>query len=109
MNKEDFLRNIPREGFIKVTRPDAPLLSSEQKVQLIRKGNALFQDGDFNQAKKIFVATGYSDGMIRLGDRFMDRGDTLEALQMYKMAPAPEKAEAIILLLTKAVRKWLKE
>ncbi len=109
MDKEDFLRNIPREGFIKITRPEAPKLSSEQKVHLIRKGNALFTDGDFDQAKKIFVATGYSDGMIRLGDRFMDRGDALSALQMYKMAPAPDKAEAVIILLTKAVRKWLKE
>ena len=109
MNKEDFLRNIPSEGFIKVTRPEAPKLSSEQKVQLIRRGNALFQDGDYDQAKKIFVATGYSDGMIRLGNLFMDRGDTLEALQMYKMAPAPDKAEEIITILAKTVRKWLKE
>lgn len=109
MNKDDFLRNIPREGFIKVTRPEPPRLTSEQKVQLIRRGNALFQDGDFEQAKKIFVATGYSDGMIRLGDRFMDRGDALEALQMYKMAPAPDKAAEVVALMAKAVRRWLKE
>lgn len=109
MNKEDFLRNIPKEGFIKVTRPESPSLSPDQRVQLIRKGNALFQDGNFEQAKKIFVATGYTDGMIRVGDRYQSQGLTLEALQMYKLAPAPEKAEAIIVLLSKAVKKWLKE
>ena len=103
------LRSMPQEGFLKVTRPPSPDLSSEQKVQLIRKGNELFGRGEWEQAKKIFVATRYSDGMIRLGDLYSNQKDYLSAFQMYKMAPAPDRAEAMIQKLTAVLKNWLKE
>lgn len=100
---------IPEEGLIKVTRPQTPKLSPEQRVHLIRKGNELFQAGEFLQARKIFVATGYTDGMLRMGDYYMKSGDPLAALQMYKMAPAPDKVEALVIRMTGVIKKWLKE
>ncbi len=103
------LRSMPREGFLKVTRPPAPEMSSEQKVQLIRKANELFGRGELEQAKKIFVSTRYSDGMIRLGDLYARQKDYLSAFQMYKMAPAPDRAEAMILNLTAVLKNWIKE
>jgi len=103
------LRSMPREGFLKVTRPSTPEISSEQKAQLIRKANELFGRGDLDNAKKIFVATRYSDGMIRLGDLYARQKDYLSAFQMYKMAPAPDRAEAMILKLTSVLKKWIKE
>lgn len=112
MNKSEtdrVLRSMPAEGFVKVTRPPAAEVTSEQKVQLIRKGNELFSKGDFDSAKKIFVATRYSDGMIRLGDRYAQQKDYLSALQMYKMAPAPDRAEAMIQKLSAVLKNWLKE
>jgi hypothetical protein len=112
MNKSEtdrVLQSMPTEGFLKVTRPPAADLAAELKVQLIRKGNELFTQGDFDQAKKIFVSTRYSDGMIRLGDRYAAQKDYLSALQMYKMAPAPDRAEAMIQKLTAVLQKWLKE
>lgn len=100
---------IPDEGFIKVTRPTGPSLTSEQRVHLIRRGNELFLAGDIEQSKKIFVATGYTDGMVRLGDHFMKAGDPLAALQMYKMAPAPDKVAPLVNRMAGVVKKWLKE
>ena len=112
MNKSDtdrVLRSMPSEGFLKVTRPPAPAVSSEQKVQLIRKGNELFARGELESAKKIFVATRYSDGMIRLGDHYEKQKDYLSAFQMYKMAPAPDRAESMIQKLSAVLKNWLKE
>lgn len=106
---EQVLRSMPAEGFLKVTRPPAPPVSSETKVQLIRRGNELFGQGELEQAKKIFVATRYSDGMIRLGDLYAGKKDYLSAYQMYKMAPAPDRAEAMIQKLTAVLKNWLKE
>jgi hypothetical protein len=100
---------MPREGFLKVTRPPALEISSEQKVQLIRKANELFSRGELEQAKKIFVSTRYSDGMIRLGDLYARQKDYLSAFQMYKMAPAPDRAETMILNLTAVLKNWIKE
>jgi len=103
------LRSMPPEGFLKVTRPPAPDVTSEQKVQLIRKANELFGRGELDQAKKIFVATRYSDGMIRMGDLYARQKDFLSAFQMYKMAPAPDRAEAMIQKLTAVLKNWIKE
>ncbi len=106
---EKVLGSMPAEGFLKVTRPAAPAVSLETKVQLIRKGNELFTQGQVEQAKKIFVATRYSDGMIRLGDLYDGQKDYLSAFQMYKLAPAPDRAEAMIQKLTAVLKNWLKE
>jgi len=106
---DQVLRSMPSEGFLKVTRPPAVNVTPETKAQLIRKGNDLFSRGEFDQAKKIFVATRYSDGMIRLGDRYASQKDYLSAFQMYKMAPAPDRAEAMIQKLTAVLQNWLKE
>lgn len=109
MEKRSLPGNIPAEGFIKLTRPEPPALTAPQKVQLNRRGNELFSAGRLEEAKKIFVATGYTDGMIRLGDAYIQRNEHLLALQMFKLAPAPDRVAAIIQLLTKAVRQWLNE
>jgi hypothetical protein len=112
MNKSEtdrVLRSMPQEGFLKVTRPPALEVSPEQKALLIRKANELFNRGDLDQAKKIFVTTRYSDGMIRLGDLYAQKKDYLSAFQMYKMAPSPERAEAMILNLTAVLKNWIKE
>ena len=112
MNKSEtdrVLRSMPSEGFLKVTRPPAADVAPALKVQLIRKGNELFGQGDLEQAKKIFVSTRYSDGMIRLGDLYAGQKDYLSAYQMYKMAPAPDRAAAMIQKLTAVLRNWLKE
>lgn len=107
--KDQALQAMPTEGFLKITRPAGLELPPDHKVQLIRKGNELFSQGDFDQAKKIFVATRYSDGMIRLGDHYAQQKDYLSAYQMYKMAPAPDRADAMIQKLSQILRNWLKE
>lgn len=112
MNKSEtdrVLQSMPPEGFLKVTRPPAAEVTSEQKVQLIRKGNELFSRGELEAARKIFVATRYSDGMIRLGDLYDRQKDYLSAFQMYKLAPAPDRASAMILKLSAVLKNWLKE
>ncbi|MEI8095485.1 MAG: hypothetical protein WCG80_14845 [Spirochaetales bacterium] len=100
---------MPQQGFLKTTRPNLPPLPSEIKVQLIRKGNDLFSRGEFEQAKKIFVSTLYTDGMVRLGDYYQKQKDYLSAFQMYKLAPAPPQAEAMVVKLTTVLRNWIEE
>ncbi len=103
------LSKMPVEGFLKVTRPEGPALTSEQRVHLIRKGNELFTAGEVEQAKRIFVATGYTDGLIRVGDHFAGQRDFLSAYQMYRMAKARDKADAMVEKLSQILRNWMKE
>ena len=83
-------------GFIKVTENPTKTLTSEEKAILNRKGNALFNSGDINTARRIFLATGYSDGLSRVGDDFYKKGDPLTALKYYLLAHNKNKAEMLI-------------
>jgi len=106
---EDALAKIPPQGFLKTKRDPSPSLSGKDKVALLRRGNELASKGHWEQAKKIFVTTGNTDGMIRCGDYYLKKGDYLLALQMYKLAPAPDKAEPIIQKMAWVIQEWLKE
>ena len=91
MNIEEALRKLPREGFLKVSSQRRTDISPKDRTALVRKANELFNAGQYEQAKRIFLTTGYSDGIIRMGDHYYKNNDHLEALRMYWMAPAPDK------------------
>jgi len=92
------------EHFIKVTENALTPLSSEQKVVLNRRGNQLFNEGFINEAQRIFITTGYSDGLTRVGDYYAARNNTLEALRMYCLAKNKRKSEPIIDSLVRLIR-----
>ncbi|MBP3773374.1 MAG: hypothetical protein J6I53_11930 [Treponema sp.] len=86
--------SIP-EGFIKVTDRPIQGLTSEQKAVLNRKGNVLFNEGKYDAACRIFVTTGYSDGLARIGDLYMKQNRSLTALKYYLLANNKAKSEAL--------------
>ena len=106
---DEILKGIPSGGFLKIGSSGRATLSSSQRVALIRKGNELFNAGMFEQAKKVFITTGYSDGLIRIGDYYLEKHDPLEALRMYWMAPAPDKVDRILENTAGVLRKWMEE
>jgi len=109
MNAEDILKKLPSSGFLKITQEKPAQLSQEKRAALIRKGNELFNRGETELARRIFLTTRYSDGLIRIGDRLVKSGKPLEALAAYWVAPCPEKAEAMVARISGVVRQWLKE
>ncbi len=86
--------SIP-DGFIKVTDRPVQALTSEQKVLLNRKGNVLFNEGKYDAASRIFVTTGYSDGLARIGDLYMKQNRGITALKYYLLANNKAKSEAL--------------
>ena len=90
--------------FIKVTENALTPLSSEQKVVLNRRGNQLFNEGFINEAQRIFVTTGCSDGLTRVGDYYIAHDNTLEALRMYCLAKNKRKSDPIIDSLVRLIR-----
>jgi tetratricopeptide (TPR) repeat protein len=79
-------------------------ITSVQKVALNRKGNILFNEGNIEEAKRIFLTTGYSDGLSRIGDYYKSQGKVLDALRMYWKAPDRNKAETIIVQLSAVIK-----
>ena len=87
-------KQIP-EGFIKVTDQPVTSLTSEQKVILNRKGNVLFNEGNIEGARRIFITTGYSDGLTRVADTYVEKKQELKALKLYLLAHNTRKTEPI--------------
>lgn len=92
---EDFNR-FEGKGLIKSTDSPIQNLKGEQKVALNRKGNEFFNQGEIEAAKRIFITTGYSDGLSRVGEYYEKKGLELEALKLYWLAHNKRKADPII-------------
>lgn len=95
------------KGFVKTTVD--PSIDGHTKAALNRKGNALYNAGDFEGARRIFLTTAYSDGLSRIGDHYKSSGRPLDALKMYWTAPDKTKAEPIIQQLSEIIRHLINE
>ena len=105
----ELLSRIPKGGFLRVGSDLRIDLPQEKRVALIRKGNELFNRGEFELAEKIFLATGYVDGLIRLGDHYYKQEQVLDALRMYWLAPDRKKVDSLIERAVRVLEKWLRE
>jgi hypothetical protein len=98
-----FERFESSQGFIKTTAHSS--IDSNTKATLNRRGNVLFNAGDIEGARRIFVTTHYSDGLSRVGDYYNSHGRPLDALRMYWTAPDHVKADPIIQQLSEIIRQ----
>lgn len=114
MNKDlkisfEKFQNKESVGYIKSSEKPSKTLTSEQKVILNRKGNVLFNQGDIEQARRIFLTTGYSDGLVRVGDLYVKNNRDLEALKLYMLAHNQQKSEALIKKVAALISQIIKE
>jgi hypothetical protein len=111
MNGMDYKKILSRTDsqavFLKTT--SKPQISSEQKAALNRKGNILYNNGHIEDARRIFLTTGYSDGLVRIGDYYRSKGRSLDALRMYWIAPDKKKSETIIMEISEIIKSMLHE
>jgi predicted DsbA family dithiol-disulfide isomerase len=107
MNKKIFEKFDDKNAFIKVSEP-SPVDGSD-KAALNRKGNQKFNEGDIENARRIFMTTGYSDGLSRTGDYYKSKDRPLEALKMYWMAHDRNKAEPLIEKLSFILQSMIHE
>ncbi|MDR2841586.1 MAG: hypothetical protein LBV52_00105 [Spirochaetaceae bacterium] len=108
MNPVDLLKQFGDEQVFLKTSAKLPM-ESTQKTILNRKGNMLFNNGDIEGAKRIFITTGYSDGLARVGDYYKSKGRTIDALQMYWIAPDKKKSTELIMELSIMIKGLIRE
>jgi hypothetical protein len=108
MDYKKIFEKVKDQGsFIKTAAKTA--IGGSQKAALNRKGNMLYNSGDIEGARRIFLTTGYSDGLVRIGDYYKSRGRELDALRMYWIAPDRKKAEPIIMRLSEIIKNLINE
>jgi hypothetical protein len=105
--KKIFGRFENQAVFVKTTAKSP--IEGTQKAALNRKGNILYNAGDIEGARRIFLTTGYSDGLCRIGDYYKKQGRSLDALRMYWIAPDKKKAAAIIVDLSLLIKSMIHE
>ena len=96
-------------AFIKVTDSPLSTLTSEQKVIINRKGNELFNEKKYDEARRLFITTGYSDGLTRLGDVEAKNNRELDALKLYYLAHNKRKTEPLIEKLSSLISMLLED
>ena len=99
--------NQSGNSFIKTSEQPLSILTSEQKAKLNRRGNELYNENKIEAAERIFVTTGYSDGLIRVGDYYVKRNEKLKALKCYHLAHNKPKEDMILDELAAVIRLFL--
>ena len=102
----DRASQIPESGFFKVVRQELP---PPQRTALIRKGNELFNQGKLELAKRIFITTHYSDGLMRIGAYCLGRGEHLEAFRMFWLARDQPSIDRMLENMAAIVKNWLED
>ncbi|MDR2658640.1 MAG: hypothetical protein LBC27_01450 [Spirochaetaceae bacterium] len=108
MNTAELLKRFKGEEILLKSCEKRPM-EAEQKAQLNRKGNVLFNQGDIESARRIFITTGYSDGLSRIGDYYRSKGRAIDALRMYWIAPDKKKSAELIMELSFMVKNLIHE
>ncbi len=108
MDKKAFER-FSGECLIKTSDAPARGMEESDKAKLNRKGNELFNRGELETARRIFQTTGYSDGLIRIGERYMERGRPVDALKMYWLAKDRARTEKLVELAVLAIQKMMRD
>jgi hypothetical protein len=93
--------------FVKTTHPSS--IDGAQKAALNRKGNMLYNAGNIEAARRIFLTTGYSDGLSRIGDYYQSQGRYVDALRMYWIAPDRTKSEPVIMRISALLQDLIHE
>lgn len=86
------------------------MISTSEKVILIRRGNELFNKKDYKNALKIYLAVDYKDGIARMaGILEHEKKDLIAALKLYKKAGMHGNVEKIAYDMAQTVRFLIKE
>lgn len=94
-------------GFIKISDSPVTSLTAEQKAILNRKGNVAFNQGNILEARRLFITTGYSDGLNRVAAKSLESGNELDALKLYYLAHNKRNSEPLIEKLAKIISTML--
>lgn len=84
-------------------------MNEQERVALIRQGNAFMQEKRYKEALSCFVKAGYQDGLVRIGDVLYDQKNYVGALKVYLKSGHPQRIQACTEKVAAIVHTWLEE
>ena len=78
------------------------------REELIRRGDAAFEEEDFHRAREFYTKADHKEGLIRIGDFYMfDRRLPLMAYGYYKKAGAQARVDDLHRRMIGAFAQWV--
>ncbi len=85
-------------------------MERSERVMLIRRGNELFNNKDYKNSLKIYLAIDYQDGIARIASVMEhEKKDRITALKLYKRAKHYSNVEKLAYQMAQAIRLMIKE
>jgi hypothetical protein len=109
MASDEVFKKMSKQGFLFRSTDGNPALSGKDRAALVRRGNEFFNSGNLTAAKRVFLTTGYGDGLIRMGDHYLKNKEFLEAFRMYWLGKEKKKSDELIEKMVFVIREWLHE
>ena len=69
----------------------------------------MFNKGNIEDARRIYITTGYSDGLTRVGNYYLSKHQSLKALKAYTLAHNKREASQIYEDIAKVISTLLNE
>lgn len=83
-------------------------MDKQQRIEMIRLGNRLFNEGHIDKALQLFVKANYRDGITRVADYFFyEKRLPLVALKYYRAVNRHDKVNEIFERMVFALGKLL--
>ncbi|MCK4906008.1 MAG: hypothetical protein KAS64_00575 [Spirochaetes bacterium] len=85
-------------------------ITGKDRVWMIRKGNEYYNSGQIEKAKKLFLATNYKDGIIRVADYYyFEVNKPVLGLILYRHAGCKNRVEEIYERIVMVIRLLMKK
>lgn len=85
-------------------------MDQSERVQLIRKGNELYNQKKYDEAIKLFLKAEYKDGIMRVADYYYyDLRQPLVALKFYRLINRKDRIDEINARIMYAFNRMLSE
>ncbi|URA10654.1 tetratricopeptide repeat protein [Thermospira aquatica] len=84
-------------------------MEEQERVELIRQGNAFMQEKKYKEALACFVKAQYQDGLVRVGDVLYEQKNYVGALKVYFKAGHPVRISATAEKVAAILHNWLEE
>lgn len=82
-------------------------MDAQKRTVVIRKANSLINDGDYENAELLCLASKYQDGLIKLADRHFKEQRLVRAYKLYKAAKQPDMIEKLLDMMAFSVQELL--
>lgn len=83
-------------------------MDDSDRISLIRRGNELYNKGDIKNALKVFLATEYQDGIVRVADHlYYEENNKIAAIKLYKKAGYQKRIDEFAEKAAICIQMWL--